>query len=195
AQESLWFLEQMAPGTALYNMPEGWRFRGPLDQHAFERSLEEIVRRHEILRTVFESIDGKPHQVVLAPGTFPIDLKDLTKSADPERDAQQFLAVEARRPFDLQRGPLLRLHLLRLAAEEHILLVNMHHLVSDAWSFGIFMNELAVLYGAFTSDTLSPLRELPVQYVDFAVWQREMLAGESFSEPLAYWKNQLGGRP
>ena len=193
AQESLWFLEQMAPGTPRYNMPEGWHFKGPLNPQALEKALEALIQRHEILRTVFPAQDGKPRQVALEPGPFSLETIDLTQSSAGEEEARRFLEAEARRPFDLQRGPLLRVQLLRLGAADHFLFINMHHMISDAWSFGIFMKEVAELYRGFGGGAPASLRDLPVQYADFASWQRESLAGVAFEEQLKYWKTQLAG--
>ena len=193
AQESLWFLEQMTPGTALHNMPEGWRFSGTLDRRALQQSLEALIARHEILRTIFTAREGIPRQVILPARAFKLETVDLSASPEPEKLAKRFLNAEARRPFDLQSGPLFRIHLLHLAENEHIFLINMHHIISDAWSFGIFMKELAALYEAFVSGRPSPLLELPVQYGDFACWQRECLAGKLFEEGIAYWIKQLAG--
>ena len=195
AQERLWFLEQLEPGNTAYNIAAAYRLRGPLDVAALERSLNEIVRCHEVLRTTFATMDGRPVQVIAPEMSLTLPVEDLQELPEAEREAeaQRLLTEEAQRPFDLEKGPLLRAALLRLDEEEHVLLLTMHHIVSDGWSMGVFNRELAVLYEAFSVGKPSPLPELPIQYADFAVWQREWLQGEVLEEQLAYWREHLGG--
>ena len=197
AQQRLWFIDQLAPGNSAYNIPAAVRLEGPLNVMALERSLNEIVRRHEALRTTFTIVDGGPAQVIapsltMAPRV--IDLQALSENAR-EIEVQRLAAEEACRPFDLAHGPLLRVTLVRLGEERHVGLLTMHHIVSDGWSTGILIRELAVLYDAFSSEMPSPLSELPIQYADFANWQRLWLQGEILQTQLAYWKQQLLGIP
>ncbi len=191
AQERLWFLDRLEPASAAYNMPFAVRLDGPLDAAAFRGALREIVRRHEALRTTFaRGEDGRPVQVIAPPGRPPpCPLVDLSGLPAPWEEAQRWLAAEARRPFDLARGPLLRSVLLRLTAESHLALVVQHHVVSDGWSIGVFLRELAALYRG------SPLPELPVQYADYAVWQRSWLERGVLESQLAWWRERLRGAP
>jgi len=197
AQQRLWFLDQITPGSAAYNMPVAVRLRGPLDARALARSLSELVARHEALRTHFDSIEGVPVQVVGPPPEVRIEVEDLAIEDEAERDgeAARLALDEARRPFDLRRGPLWRARLLRLSEEEHVLLLTMHHIVCDGWSIGVLVRELGVLYEAFTRGEESPLSELPLQYADYSVWQREWLRGETLERQLAYWRERLAGAP
>ncbi|MFL6202324.1 MAG: amino acid adenylation domain-containing protein, partial [Thermoanaerobaculia bacterium] len=191
AQQRLWFLDQLEPGSAAYNVAQAVRLRGPLDAAALAWSLGEAVRRHESLRTVFETVEGEPAQRILLPAPVPLPVVDLSEVSDPLSLARE----EARRPFDLARGPLLRAVLLRLGPEEHQVLLTMHHIVSDGWSAGILVREVAALYEARLRGEGSPLPELAVQYADFAVWQRRWLAGEVLARQLAYWRGRLAGAP
>jgi len=197
AQQRLWLVEQLDPGSPLYNMPQTIRLHGLLNLEALRQTLETVVARHETLRTTFATVDGSPVQVVTPklPVTLPVvDLSDLP-DARREATAQQLATEEAQRPFDLARGPLMRVTLLRLGDEEHMLLLNMHHIVSDDWSVGVLMRELTALYGAFSVGKPSPLPELPIQYADFAQWQRTWMQGNVLEQQLAYWKRQLVGAP
>ncbi|HBL30739.1 MAG TPA: non-ribosomal peptide synthetase, partial [Acidobacteria bacterium] len=189
AQQRLWLLDQLAPGSPLYNMPGALSADGPLDHAPLALRLGEIVRRHEALRTVFAARDGVPVQVIRPASPFLLPLIDLSGLPETVRREQTrvLLAQEAVRPFDLARDPLLRGGLLRLAGEEHVLALTMHHIASDGWSMGILIRELAALP--------SPLPELPVQYADFAVWQRSWLQGEVLERELAFWRTQLEGAP
>ena len=197
AQQRLWFLDQLEPGNPAYNMPAAFRLVGPLDVAALEQSFNEIVRRHETLRTTFSVREGQPVQVIDPTSTLVLLVVDLRGLPESERktEVSRLSAEEAKRPFDLAKGPLLRSTLLRLGAEEHVLLLTMHHIVSDGWSMGILFRELSSLYGAFSVGKPSPLPALPIQYADFAVWQRQWLQGEALKEQLSYWKNQLDGVP
>ncbi|HEY2510863.1 MAG TPA: amino acid adenylation domain-containing protein, partial [Polyangiaceae bacterium] len=197
AQQRLWFLDQLEPGSAGYNMPAAMRVEGPLDVESLRRAFEEIVRRHESLRTTFASRDGEPAQVVHAPAAWPLPVHDLSGLPPEAREAEarRRAAEEAARPFSLERGPLLRTTLLRLAPDEHVLLLVMHHVASDGWSLGVLVKELEALYEAFHGGRSSPLPPLLVQYADFALWQRAYLRGERLEGDLAYWKSALGGVP
>jgi amino acid adenylation domain-containing protein len=196
AQERLWFMDQFDPGNAAYNIPMAVRLGGSLNISALERSLNEIVRRHEILRTSFDiGAEQKPVQVISAASPLPLSVHDLqdVPATERERETVRATAEEARRPFDLQHGPLLRASLLRLNLTEHILLLTMHHIISDGWSMAILIREVVALYQAFIQERESPLSELSIQYADFALWQREWLQGEMLEEQLAYWREQLAG--
>ncbi len=186
AQERMWFLDEMEPGSPVYAIPLALRLRGALDRDALERSLTEIVRRHEALRTTFRSDAGGPLAIVHPPHPVVLTVESV--------DDESAIAEEARRPFDLAAGPLFRARLLR-TGDEHVLLVCMHHIVSDGWSTGVFTRELFALYAAFTRGPASPLPEPEVQYGDFAAWQREELSGERLDEALAYWTERLRGAP
>ncbi|HEX8853029.1 MAG TPA: amino acid adenylation domain-containing protein, partial [Pyrinomonadaceae bacterium] len=195
AQQRLWFLDQLEPESAAYNMPAALYLRGHLDVSTLEQCVRHIVNRHEALRTVFPSVKGRPVQVVEPPLLWQLTLVDLSDIAETERESEALrLAVEeAHRPFDLARGPLLRARLWRINTELHLLVLTIHHIVSDGWSLGIFVAELSALYRASVEGRPSPLAELPVQYADYAVWQRENLSGEALKAQLTYWKRQLGG--
>lgn len=195
AQEPLWELDQVLPGTALFNIPLAVRLQGLLNVAALEQSLREIVRRHEVLRTTFSTSAGRPVQVITPESSFNLPLTDLQTSPAAEREAEalHLSVADALRPFNLTAGPLLRIRLLRLSEQEHWLLFTMHHIIADAWAAGVFVRELTVLYDAFARAQPSPLPELAIQYADFAAWQRECLRQGSFSAQLDYWKEQLGG--
>jgi pristinamycin I synthase-3/4 len=197
AQQRLWFLDRLAPDNPFYNMFGAVRLTGALDLDALRGAFREIVRRHEALRTTFEPGSGGPVQVIAPPPALDVPLVDLEGLADDVRrhELARLSSDEARRPFNLARGPLVRAALLRIAAREHTLLVNLHHIISDGWSMGILFHELATLYGAFCQGAPSPLPELPIQYADFAVWQREWLSGERLAAELDYWRRQLAGIP
>jgi amino acid adenylation domain-containing protein len=197
AQRRLWFLAQLEPESPVYNIPAAYRLSGTLNVTALERSLSEIVRRHDTLRTTFHARDGQPFQLVSPhrPLVLPVDDLRGLPDADKETRAMQLATEDAHRPFDLAQGPLFRATLVRLTAEESVFLVNMHHIVSDAWSMGVFFRELSTLYVAFSTGKPSPLRELPIQYADFSVWQRQWLQGEVLERQLSYWKQQLDGSP
>jgi amino acid adenylation domain-containing protein len=196
AQERLWFLDRLQPGNTSYNFPLAWRLGGALDARALERALGEIVRRHEPLRTTFVDRDGVPVQVVAPFGGFSLPVRERFAEGEAEREAvaRRWVAEAAARPFDLEAGPLFRAELLRLAEDEHVLLISMHHVVTDEWSMGVLFRELAALYEAYREGRGSPLAELPAQYADFAVWQREQW-GESEARHLAYWRERLAGAP
>lgn len=195
AQQRLWFLEQLEPGTPTYNIPAAVLLRGSLNVMALEQSLNEVVRRHAALRTTFATVDGQPVQRITPALTLTLRVIDLLGFPETEREAEalRLTKEEAVRPFDLTRGPLVRCSLLQLDDAEHLVLFTIHHIVSDAWSMGVLIQELAALYEAFSTGKLSPLPDLPIQYADFAIWQRQWLLLEVLEEMLAYWKQQLGG--
>lgn len=195
AQQRLWFLEQLVSGNPFYNESSAIRLLFPLDSAALEKTLNEIVRRHEALRTIFEATDGEPLQRVLPPRplAFPIiDLSHLPEAAR-ETEARRHVTEQARTPFDIAKGPLLRVALIRLAPCDHIFVVTMHHIVCDGWSSKVFFDELQALYPAFTLGQPSPLPELPIQYIDFTLWQREWLQGPALQEQLQFWRGRLAG--
>ncbi|HSU81329.1 MAG TPA: amino acid adenylation domain-containing protein, partial [Thermoanaerobaculia bacterium] len=197
AQQRLWFLDRLAPDNPFYNMYGAVRLTGVLDLDALRGAFREIVRRQEALRTTFQPGEHGPVQVIAPAPSFEVPLVDLEGLAEDlrRRELARLSGDEARRPFNLARGPLVRAALLRIAAREHTLLVNLHHIISDGWSMGILFHELATLYGAFCQGAPSPLPELPIQYADFAVWQREWLSGERLAAELDYWRRQLAGIP
>jgi amino acid adenylation domain-containing protein len=195
AQRRLWFIDKLEPGASTYNLPYAVRLRGRLDAGALEQSLAEVVRRHESLRTTFSLGSGEPAQAVAEPVPLPLPQTDLSglPEAEREAEAQRLAAEEAQRPFDLEAGPLMRAALLRLAEDDHVLLLTMHHIVSDGWSMGVVVREVGALYSAFSEGRESPLAELPIQYADYAAWQREHLSGATLERQLAYWRGQLTG--
>lgn len=199
AQERLWFFDQLEPGNAAYNIPRALRLRGPLDVAALQSSLNQIVARHEVLRSRFLTNNGQPELSIAASETIEIPLSDLRQATDPEHKAHELIKEETGRPFDLARGPLLRLALARLSEEDHLLVLTMHHIVSDGWSIGILLRELVSLYNALVSGNKPVLAELPVQYVDFAAWQRQRSEEGAGNGPqrkqLEFWRRQLEGAP
>ncbi len=198
AQQRLWFLDLLDPGSVAYNMPCGIRLQGALDVSVLRAVFTEIVRRHETLRTSFHEERGRRYQVVAPPAPLPLPLVDLAALGLPERresEAERLSKEAARWHFDLTRGPLLRTLVLRLAAEEHLVSAVMHHIASDGWSMRLFRREIWTLYPAFRAGLPSPLPELPIQYADYALWQRDVLAGPLLASQLAYWREQLAGAP
>ena len=197
SQRRLWFLDQLEPGSAFYNFPLAVPFNVAVNAAVLQRSINEIVRRHEALRTVFDQVEGEPVQVVLPEMILPLDVVDLRMIDKDSQNAEltRLAAELAQRPFDLARGPLLRTTLLRRGPEDNVFLLVIHHIVSDGWSLGIFWRELVALYNAFYVNRPSPLPELPIQYADFAVWQRDRLQGERLAVLLSYWRDQLDGMP
>ncbi|HLK58120.1 MAG TPA: amino acid adenylation domain-containing protein, partial [Chthonomonadaceae bacterium] len=196
SQQRLWFLDQLEPGSNVYNIPCILRLTGTLNVSALQQSLAEIVRRHEALRTTFRAAEDEPVQVI---GTgfdgLQVEAVRGGSASDREREAQRRLNAEVWRAFDLEGGPLFRALLLKLGAEEHILVLSMHHIVSDGWSLGVLTKELMALYAAFSSGQSSPLPELEVQYADYAMWQREWLSGKVLEDQVAYWRQHLQGVP
>ncbi|MDZ7994279.1 MAG: non-ribosomal peptide synthetase [Nostoc sp. EfeVER01] len=197
AQARLWLLEQINPDSGIYNMPAAVHLVGELNVDALEESINEIIRRHEILRTTFTLIDGEPLQIIVPNVQLKIPVVNLQKLSEAERKAEiQRLSVEEfQYSFDFTQAPLLRCTLLQLGEQEHILLFTIHHIVFDGWSTGVLIRELAALYTAFAAGKASPLPKLPIQYADFAVWQRQHLQGERREALLTYWKQQLANVP
>ncbi len=198
AQERLWFLDRMYPGDAFYTVSKGIRLSGVLDVGGLEWAIGEVIGRHESLRTTFVEIDGEPWQVVGEAGGWELPREDLTGlgGAELEEEIRRRAEEMAGRGFDLERGPLFRAELLRLSDSEHVLLLSMHHIVSDGWSMDVLFRELSVLYEAYGGGSAtSPLPELPVQYADYAMWQREWLEGGELARQLTYWKGKLSGAP
>jgi amino acid adenylation domain-containing protein len=197
AQQRLWFIHQLAPGSAAYNMPHPLRMRGPLDPGALARALDALAARHESLRTVFAVVDGEPVQVVreAAPVALPTaDLSGLPAAAR-EAETRRLVGEETLRPFDLARGPLLRALLVRAGAEEHALLFTLHHVVADGWSLGVLTREVSALYDAFSRGEEPRLPPLPIQFGDFAAWQRAWLSGEALERQVGWWRERLAGAP
>jgi len=197
AQQRFWFLHQLEPESPAYNSPKAIRLEGHLELTALEQTLGEVVRRHEVLRASFPAVDGCAVLRIAPVGRFLLPVVDLTGLAGPAREAEsaRLVGEEAPRPFDLARGPVLRATALRQGTEEHILLFTMHHIVSDAWSLGVLVREVATLYSAFLEGRPSPLPELPVQYADVSHWQRRWLSGDVLERELAYWRRQIGPEP
>ncbi|BDA72451.1 non-ribosomal peptide synthetase [Calothrix sp. PCC 7716] len=197
AQARLWFLDQLEPDSAAYNIPTAVRLTGSLHVAALQQSFNEIVRCHETLRTTFTSMNGEPVGVIAPVSTLRLTMVELCELPQPQQSAEvsRLTTLEAQRHFDLKSGPLLRATLLRLSPTEHVLLLVMHHIISDGWSMGVLIRELTVLYEAYSSAQPLALPELPIQYADFAHWQRQWLTGEVLQAQLEYWKQQLAGAP
>ncbi|HEX7771422.1 MAG TPA: condensation domain-containing protein, partial [Pyrinomonadaceae bacterium] len=196
AQQRLWFFEQLEPDSPMYNCPGAVRLIGRLEIKAFEEALNEVIRRHESLRTSFITRTGEPLQLINAPWRLTTAVVDLSGLDDATRAAasRQLMLQESVRPFDLEHGQLLRVTLLRLSAAEHLVILVMRHIISDGWSVGILINEVATCYDAFCNGNLPELPDLPVQYADYAAWQRESWRGESLEQQLEYWRRQLSGK-
>ncbi len=194
AQERLWFVQQIDPDTAAYNIPAALQLSGRLDVAALERSLREVVRRHEVLRTSFRLINSTVVQVIAAELSFSLETIDLGGDSDREARVQTLIREKAQQPFKLDEGPAWRASLLRLDDDEHVLLFTMHHIVCDGWSTDVLVRELTRLYQAYTQGRISPLPELPIQYADYVVWQREWLSGDVVAAQVDYWKKQLQGK-
>jgi amino acid adenylation domain-containing protein len=192
-QEHFWDLDQLLPGAPFSNMLYAARLTGPLNVKALEQSFNEIIKRHETLRTTFTTIAGQPVQVIAPTLHLPLEMDDLRALPEAAREAaaHQLICAEVLYPFDLEKGPLLQVRLLRLGEQEHILLLTMHHIISDGWSWGVLLHELTVLYEAFSQGHPSPLPELPVQYAHYAHWQRQWLQSEAGKAQLTYWMQQL----
>jgi hypothetical protein len=195
AQERLWFIDQLLPGGTGYNIPEVKRIGGTLEVAALERAINEIVRRHETLRTIFQVTEAGPVQVIGEYKWQALPMVDLAGLLDRERErtARELIGEESVRPFDLSKGPMVRARLLRMGVTDHVISYTMHHIASDGWSMGVLNRELGVLYEAFARGQPSPLAELPIQYADFAVWQRGWLQGKVLEGQLGYWKERLTG--
>ncbi|HFB68455.1 MAG TPA: hypothetical protein ENJ66_05790, partial [Calditrichae bacterium] len=196
-QQRMWFLDQFEPGSPYYNIPLAFRLTGAFNINVFRRVIEEIVARHESLRTTFTAIDGKPMQVISPRVQVDVPLIDISDLPEEEREQKmyQLAREEARTGFNLETGPLFRAKIIRLAPQEHVVLITMHHIISDGWSVGILINEITTLYASFIQGKPSPLPELELQYADYAEWQREFLKGEPLQKQLEYWKQKLAGAP
>ncbi|NEO30632.1 MAG: amino acid adenylation domain-containing protein [Symploca sp. SIO3C6] len=197
AQQRLWFLDQLKPNSAFYNTTITWHLEGRLDQAVLKRSLQEVIQRHEILRTNFIAVDGKASQIIHEEINWTISVTDLTNLSSTEQEVagKQLVQQKALQPFDLANELLVRPTLVVLSENEHIFSICMHHIVNDGWSTGVFIQELATLYNAYLQGLPSPLTPLTIQYADFALWQREWLQGEVRQRQLNYWQKQLAGAP
>ncbi|BCL39536.1 non-ribosomal peptide synthetase [Nostoc sp. MS1] len=195
AQARLWFLYQLEGATATYNIAGAFALSGSLNVDALKQAMGEILQRHEALRTRFCEVDGVPAQVIDPHPQWDLPIVDLQQESEPEQAAQRLAVQDAQTPFDLSQSPLMRLTVLKLQPQKHVLLVNIHHIAADGWSIGIFIRELSILYTAFCMGKPAPLSELPIQYADFAVWQRQWLSGDNLAAQLGYWKQQLAGAP
>ena len=193
AQEMMWFWHQLLPDNPLYNLLVSLQIEGLLNVTVLEQSLNEIIRRHENLRTCFPSVDGKPMQVISTLANINLSTVELPSSPEQTTQLKQLASTEAEKPFDLAQSPPLRLTLVRLSRETHILMLTMHHIIYDAWSIGILASELCTLYEAYSQGNPSPLSELPLQYADYAYWQRQRLTGEVLEKYLSYWREKLAG--
>jgi len=195
AQQRLWFFDQLEPGSPAYNAAFAVRLVGRLDLAALQCAFDELVRRHEVLRTTFRMAGEEPVQEIHPPAPIEMPLENLCRLESGEREAalERRISERAARPYDLGRGPLFEVELVAMAEDEHVVLLRAHHIVSDAWSMGVLVRELSVLYEAFAAGRPSPLDELPVQYADFALWQREWLQGEVLERHLDYWRRHLAG--
>jgi amino acid adenylation domain-containing protein len=193
AQQQIWFLDQLDPCSSHFNLATAVRFKGKLVVAALELSLNEILQRHEVFRTTYDLEEGQPVQIIHEATRQPLPILDLSSGEEGEREetARKIGLEEARRPFDLKQGPALRAKLLRLSEEDHLLLLTIHHICADGWSMGVLYHELITLYGSFRAGGVSPLEELPIQYADYAVWQRRRLQGETLERSLSYWREQL----
>ncbi|CAM3286845.1 Amino acid adenylation domain-containing protein [Corallococcus soli] len=198
AQQRLWFIHQLGVADAAYHVPLALKLEGTVDLAALQRSFDELMRRHEALRTTFRAHEGDPEQVIHPVLPLPVRQVDLTGITDPEQrhaEAAKLAREETRSPFDLEQGPLIRALLLKLSPTEHVLVLNQHHIISDGWSTGVLVREMGTLYATLSRGLASPLPELPVQYADHALWQRDWLRGEVLEHQLGYWRQQLEGAP
>ncbi|MFP5285250.1 MAG: condensation domain-containing protein, partial [Thermoanaerobaculia bacterium] len=203
AQQRLWFLSNFDPDSPEYNIPQAFRIHGELDPEVMQRALREVVRRHETLRTTFRSVEGEPAQVIAQVVDMEVPFVDarervLAAGKAPEEawpEALRLAAHDAKEPFDLTLGPLMRAKLFRTGEREHLLYYNVHHIAYDGWSMGVFARELTAIYDAFAAGLPSPLPELPIQYLHFGIWQREWLSGEVLEKQLSYWRRQLASVP
>ncbi|HEY3581566.1 MAG TPA: condensation domain-containing protein, partial [Pyrinomonadaceae bacterium] len=197
AQQRLWFLDRLDSGSTAYNVPLAVRLSGSLNVEVLKRTLNEVVRRHEVLRTTLDEVDGEPRQIVSPPAPVSVLLLDLCElgKAEQEMALKRHLNEAMEQQFDLANGPLLKVELLKLADDEHVLILTMHHIITDGWSMGVLIDEVGASYEAFAAGLESPLPDLPIQYADYAIWQRERLQGEVMEQLLDYWRAQLGGAP
>jgi amino acid adenylation domain-containing protein len=196
-QQRFWFIDQLAPGMSFYNVPSKWRLRGTLNISALEAALNEVVARHEVLRTTYLADGDEPIQIIAPAQHFELPIRDLSAASgsDLEKLAQIVVKEETAVPFDLRNGPVFSAKLIKLSPVEHVLVLNTHHIATDGWSMGLLREELSILYAAFASGEPSPLAPLPLQYADYALWQRTSFAGEALEAQLAYWKEHLRDAP
>lgn len=196
AQRRLWFLDQLEPGNVFYNIPFAMPLYASLDVAALERSLNEIAQRHESLRTTFTTVDGQPMQLISAAQTVSLPVTDLSHLPEQERqtELQRLALEEALRSFDLSTGPLWRSSLVKLGESENVLLLTMHHIISDGWSIGVFWKEFSSLYRSFSQGEMPELPKLPIQFADYAAWSREQLERDETRQK-EFWKQQLKGAP
>ncbi|MCH7681982.1 hypothetical protein IID10_21900, partial [candidate division KSB1 bacterium] len=197
AQERLWYLEQLDPGTAVYNFPFTLVFEGRFNAPALEQALNEVIRRQEALRTSFTTLEGQPVQVIAEHISIKLPVIDLCSLSQEEADkeTERLVSEIINTPFDLSQAPLFRVTLWRRHEARHALMLCMHHIITDGWSKDVFSKELTTLYAAFSTGKASPLRELEIQYSDFSVWQRQWLTGEVLENHLSYWKPRLANIP
>ena len=197
AQQRLWFLDKYEPNSSVYNISNGFQLKGAVNVTALREALKTIVDRHAVLRTTFDSIDGKPVQVIHENHSVELPIIDVSNVSLDDKDAevQALISGELQKTFDLSSDGMMRSTLIKLNPEEHLLLIVIHHIASDGWSMGILWQELSALYNAYCVGNPSPLPDLPIQYADFAVWQRERLQGEGMENLLSYWKTCLKGAP
>ncbi len=197
AQERLWLIEQLGPGDGTYNIFDAIQIEGELNTVALEQAINEIVRRHEVLRTIFISHEGKPLQSTIPNAALRLAIVDLQGLSGEQRKAEfnRLVRDEIRRPFDLSKWPLLRVFLFRFGRRDHVLLLDLHHIISDGWSSGVLVAELKETYQAFSTGIISPLAPLPLQYADFACWQREWMKEERLESEISFWKDRLAGAP
>ncbi len=196
-QRRLWFLDQFEPDSPYYNIPSAFRLYGPFRLDVFKRAIQEIVDRHESIRTTFAASDGEPVQVIAPKLILPVPVIDLSalKAEEKETEILRRATEEARKPFNLKKGPLARVTILKAGEEDHIILLTLHHIISDGWSMGVLVAEISALYNAFSNNQPNPLPELPLQYADYAEWQNEYLQGEVLDKQLQFWKEHLGSNP
>src|SRR5438309_373563 len=197
AQQRLWFLDQLEPGTAAYNLPRAFRIIGPLDVEVLTRAFQMVVQRHASLRTVFDSVDGEARQVVLSDVDMNIPIIDLADIPEAERESEalRIASEEGKKPFDLSEGPLLRPVLVRLGADKYFLVLVLHHIITDGWSIALLFREVTKCYAALTRSEVPELPELPLQYTEYAQWQREYMSGELLTNEVEHWKSKLAGAP
>jgi hypothetical protein len=197
AQRRMWFLQMFDPGSPVYNIPCAYRHQGALDIPVFRRALDEIVRRHQSLRTTFKVENGEPVQVVAAERKQAVEVVDLRPFPETQRylEVQRLAFMDSLTPFDLERGPLLRATVLVVGESDPFVLFAMHHIISDGWSIRLFFQELETLLPAYAAGAVSPLEELPTQYPAYARWQRERLSGPALESLLSYWRERLAGAP
>src|SRR6266478_9187201 len=197
AQQSFWYLDRLAPGNPCWNIAVRFRIAGPLDVSLLQRAVDEVVRRHDVLRTSFALIDGALAQIVHSEAMIPLPLDDLSDLASPARDAEEErrTIAEAALPFSLRTGPLLRVRLLKPAKQEHMFLVTIHHIVSDGWSIGVFSDEIATHYANLASGTPATSPDLPLQYADYTIWKNEQNENAAGSQLRSYWQTKLANLP